>query len=98
MILDELIEKKDILIYIDMRSKVLDQEIKKELEITIPKNREKILQRYVGRKKELKLLRGVVHDGNVKEQGKVYWRSLPKEITLPNGNHDGVKIVNLEDN
>ena len=83
MILDLLLEKKDLLIYIDNRIIFLNKTLRTEIKKTIPKDREKLVQRHIGRIKELRLLKGIIHDGRVKDMGKIYWEKLNAIYKIP---------------
>ena len=74
-ILDKLLEKKDLMIYIDERIKQLNSIKIKQFE---PKNREKQRQRKNGRVVELRHLKWIVHGNHVKEFSLKTWASNRK--------------------
>lgn len=77
MILDKLLEKKDLEIYIDMR-------IKRLLSIKITqfseKQRGKITERIKGRIAELRELKKVIKQSKLKDMSKLYWKDAAKDI------------------
>lgn len=60
MILDKLLEKKDVYAYINFRKKELRATMKVELSATEPKHREAVKQRFMGRIFELEQFEYVV--------------------------------------
>ena len=76
MILDKLLEKKDLEIYIDTR-------IKKLLSIKITqfpeKQRGKISERIKGRISELRELKKIIRQSRLKAMSKAYWRESSKD-------------------
>jgi len=76
MILDKLLEKKDLEIYIDTR-------IKKLLSIKITqfpeKQRGKISERIKGRISELRELKKIILQSRLKDMSKAYWRESSKD-------------------
>lgn len=62
-ILDELIEKKDILAYIDFRVKLLAENIKRVVKCTTPKLRQKGIDKICARITELKYLKNCINKG-----------------------------------
>jgi len=72
MILDKLLEKKDLLIYIDTRIKYLRRQKRKALESAPPKKRAILFERFHGRIMELQYLKK--HVSNLKDTAKRYWR------------------------
>jgi hypothetical protein len=70
-ILDKLMEKKDLLIYIDCRIKHLKRQCAEEMKHLKSSEREKIRQRSQGRISELHYLKMYVDD--IKTQAKRYW-------------------------
>jgi len=75
MILDKLLEKKDVEIYIDVR-------IKRLLSIKITqfpeKQRGKISERMKGRISELRELKKIIRQSRLKDMSKLYWRESAK--------------------
>lgn len=71
MILDKLLEKKDLLIYIDKRIEHLEKQREKLLKSHIPELRERMVERFRGRIMELKYLKKHVVD--MKDTAKRYW-------------------------
>lgn len=65
-ILDKLLEKKDVLAYIDFRILSLKNDLKILTESTPEKNRELIEERFNGRIMELEELKNIAHRGFVK--------------------------------
>lgn len=94
MILDKLVEKKDIFIYIDhriirLRDNVL--EINRNLRNPDVNNkRKKILFRgkiqVIGRIKELTTLKGVLSEGKLKKKAKEYWDNNYRSGLMVNDN------------
>ena len=84
MILAELIEKKDILNFIGLRLENLDKaEIRYHNLLRDPnlsnkkkKHAQAVIERFKGRKNELRRLKGIVHGNNLKPESKKMWRSL----------------------
>ena len=74
VILDKLMEKKDLFIYIDLRIKHLAKN-KSHLEVN-PAHRENVAQRVKGRIKELRRLKKVIED--IKKMDKKYWKEAHK--------------------
>ena len=76
MILDKLLEKKDLEIYIDTR-------IKKLLSIKITqfpeKQRGKISERIKGRISELREIKKIILQSRLKDMSKAYWRESSKD-------------------
>ena len=79
MILDKLLEKKDLEIYIDTR-------IKRLLSINITqfpeKQRGKISERIKGRVSELRELKKIIRQSRLKDMSKAYWRESSKDGEL----------------
>lgn len=75
MILDKLLEKKDLEIYILLRIKNL-----RKIDLTkFPKSkREKIAERIKGKISELKKLRLIIKQVKLKEMDKMYWEESTK--------------------
>lgn len=72
MILDKLLEKKDLLAYIAYRTKCLYVNRKKLAEVGDPKKRHEAYKQTTGRIKELRELRKVISHGKVKTLSKKY--------------------------
>ncbi len=76
MILDKLLEKKDLEIYIDNR-------IKRLISIKITqfheKQRGKISERIKGRISELRELKKIIRQSRLKDMSKLYWRESSKD-------------------
>lgn len=70
-ILDELIEKKDLMAYIDIRIQTMKMEIQNNLKILPYDKKEKMLNRTSGRIRELESLRRIVHNNQIREQSKI---------------------------
>ena len=66
-------EKKDLLIYINIKIEILEQTL-----INITKfrkrDRAKISHRIMGRIKELKKLKTIIHDNRIKDASKRLWK------------------------
>jgi hypothetical protein len=79
MILDKLVERKDIEKYIDARIAKLKQESSKENILKMePKNRGKIRMQMTSRIKELISLKNVIKSHKEKELGRKYWEDTKK--------------------
>ena len=72
-ILDKLMEKKDLALYIKLRIEFLELSIHKDILSTPPKYREKVKQRQVGRIKELHQLLTELNQNNIKKKSVFYW-------------------------
>jgi len=84
-LLDTLLEKKDVLAYIDFRIKSLDMDKKIAIANVIPEDREQVCVRFSGRILELQELKRVVYGGttSVKAKSKFYSeRTKVKEAKL----------------
>lgn len=77
-ILDKLMEKKDLLIYIDCRIKHLEGEREKLLSSRLPELRDLMNERFRGRIMELQYLKKHIED--LKDQAKKYWRDCEETI------------------
>ena len=73
-ILNELMEKKDLEVYLKLRIEYLELQIHKDILSTPPKYREKVKQRQVGRIRELHLLLTELNQNNIKKKSIFYWR------------------------
>ena len=74
MILDKLLEKKDVIAYIDLRIKKLNADF--DIEKYPPKERETQRQRLGGRCRELKHLKKLIERGCLKDASKEMYRDL----------------------
>lgn len=70
-ILAQLLEKKDVLIYIDVRSAHLRR---KDITEYPEQQREMIAERLKGRLKELEMLKSLINSGRLKDADKQYWQ------------------------
>lgn len=78
MELEKLLEKKDVLAYLDLRKKFL-HDIKNEEILKLPvEEREFVKERFNGRISELETLVGVLKSGKLKYMGKWYFRASKK--------------------
>jgi hypothetical protein len=86
MILDLLLEKKDILAYINARTKdLLIQQTRIE---SLPEHkRETTRKKFIGRIKELEHLRIVIESGRLKDQSKHHWKNIHNDEGNKNGNN-----------
>ena len=74
MILDKLIEKKDLYIYIDLRTIELEEQIKKiPVSVKDPRKRELAKRQLIGRLKELRRIRTLLNQNILKEECKELW-------------------------
>ena len=73
-LLDQLLEKKDVLAYIDFRIKSLKCDLSKTILNAKPKDREQIKERFKGRITELNELKKIINDGTtaLKTKSKFY--------------------------
>lgn len=78
-ILSELVEKKDVMLYIKFRIEYLSNNLRKTILASPPEDREKVKQRIVGRIKELKVLMDCVHRNEVKKMSKIYFGKNEEE-------------------
>ncbi len=72
-ILDKLLEKKDILAYIEYRIKVLKKEMESAIQNNLPKDKESVKQRFQGRIAELEFLRTTIKNGKLKDKSKMFY-------------------------
>lgn len=79
VILDKLMEKKDLDAYINLRLEFIDSIIEKEVSKLPEKERELIRQRFVGRKVELKKLLRLSKEDKIKDMSKEYFRKINTE-------------------
>ena len=82
MILDQLIEKKELLAYCDLRMRRLAKAKRDEIQRQPPEKREKVAIRIDARIAELAHLKNLVHGGNrqIKEETKANWRNLNPDV------------------
>lgn len=74
-ILDQLMEKKDLLIYIEVRIAALKKE--QNTAIKLPEKKRELTRRIIaGRMRELKTLKSMVHHDKLKEYSKDNWSDL----------------------
>jgi len=93
MILDRLVEKKDIMIYADqriIRLKINANELNEKLRNSNISNKEKkVLMRgknkIIGRIKELATLRYVISNGILREKAKEYWDNNYRDLHSSEG-------------
>lgn len=74
MVLEKLIEKKDVNLYLQYRCKELEKR-KKEVESFPEQKREQIIKKFDGKITELKRLRSVMSEGKLKEECKRMWKN-----------------------
>lgn len=73
-ILDMLLEKKDLRIFIEQRIKMLSKQRKAEAKKAEPKLRGLIYERFNGRIAELKYLKRLLASNRIKEMDKEMWQ------------------------
>jgi len=78
MILDKLLEKKDITAYIDNRIKYLNLRLEDELLKHPPEKKEYLRQRHSGKIHELSKLRNIIKTKNIKDISKDYHKKISK--------------------
>lgn len=76
MILDKLLEKKDLLAYIDFRLEFLSSILESELSKVPTSDREFIRQRFIGRKEELKMIQKLIAQDKIKTMSKKYFEEI----------------------
>lgn len=81
MILEQLIEKKDLMAYIDLKIKLLQSTSKSKILKADPENRELVKQKINGQIKELKILKKIIHGNKIKENSKKIYKTL-KEMEV----------------
>jgi len=98
-LLDQLLEKKDVLAYIDFRIKSLKYDLSKAILNAVPKDREYIRERFNGRILELEELRIIIHDGTiaVKCQSKFYAQRTSDKVNKTKYLRLGYKSSHQED-
>lgn len=72
-ILDKLLEKKDLVSYINLRIECFDKNFRKIIQDAPKKDREKVKQRLIGRIRELKLFKELLYKNEIKYMSKYYW-------------------------
>jgi len=82
-ILNKLIEKKDLELYLKLRIEYLELQIHTDILNTLPKHREKLKQRQIGRLRELHKLLTELNQNNIRNKGIFYWRKN-KELSGDN--------------
>lgn len=87
-ILDELLEKKDLLAYIDIRIQTLKIETQNNLKILPYDKKEKMLERATGRIRELESLRRIIHNNKIREQSMILFSKNISSLSHKSG--DGV--------
>ncbi len=80
MILDKLLEKKDLLAYIDFRVEFLSLISETELMRLPERDRESLKQRFVGRQQELKMLKKLIAQDKIRKMGKKYFYEINKGV------------------
>lgn len=82
MILDQLIEKKELLAYCDLRMRRLVKSKRDELARVAPEKREQVAHKIDARIAELAHLKNLVHGGNrqIKDEAKANWRNLNPDV------------------
>ena len=75
-ILDQLMEKKDLRIYLDMRIKEIQSLNSKIVEMHDPKDRQALFERNSGRIRELIRLRRLLHENEIKTNAINLWRKF----------------------
>lgn len=78
MLLDQLLEKKDIILYLKLRADFLREIKHRETIKEPPENREFIVKRFEGRIEELTKLLHIVTNGQIKNMSKSYFHKLEK--------------------
>lgn len=82
MILDQLIEKKELLAYCDLRIRRLTKSKHEEILRQPPEKRDQVAKRIDGRIAELAHLKMLIHGGNgaIKKESKANWRNLNPDV------------------
>ena len=82
MILDQLIEKKELLAYCDLRMRRLTKAKHEEILRQPPEKRDLVSRKIDGRIAELAHLKNLAHSGNlaIKEEAKAHWRNLNPDV------------------
>jgi len=78
MILDKLLEKKDLLAYIEERITLLRREEARAVEMAIDRKKGIYRAKFAGRRMELRALRNAVNAGRVKITSKRMWQENRK--------------------
>lgn len=91
MILDQLIEKKELLTYCDLRIRRLTKTKHEEILRQPPEKRDQVARRIDGRIAELAHLKRLVNGGNriLKEESKANWRNLNPDVPESYGKGHG---------
>ena len=77
MILEQLLEKKDIEIYLKYRIAIINSYLKNIKDFP-EKEREYIKERFLGRRTELEMLKDVIVQGKLKMRNKEYYENVGK--------------------
>ena len=82
MILDQLIEKKELLAYCDLRMRRLKKAKREEILRQPPEKRDQVARKIDARVAELAHLKRLVHGGTriLKEESKANWRNLNPDV------------------
>jgi len=75
MILEQLIERKDLIIFCDMRIMQLENQLERSIKNENNKRKEAIRQRFHGRIKELKYVKKLIMQKQIKKRSKQLWNS-----------------------
>lgn len=78
MLLDQLLEKKDVELYLKMRIEFLRGIKHNSIMNELPENRNNISKRFEGRIEELTKLLHIVTNGQIKNMSKSYFHKLEK--------------------
>lgn len=78
MILDKLLEKKDVEAYLELRRDFLKSELSSVILKIKPEDRELIKERFKGRISELNMLIDTIRSGDLKDMSKRYYREIHK--------------------
>lgn len=84
--LEKLIEKKDLLAYLNFRMALLEVQMQCAMDTAPEKDREFIRQRFIGRLRELERLRIIIEQLKLKEEGKKAYRKHKELNKKINGN------------
>lgn len=76
MILDKLLEKKDLIVYIKVRRKALKGSMSKEIAKAPVEQKENVRRLFMGRIRELNYLENLVQQDRIKAKGKEFWREV----------------------
>jgi hypothetical protein len=97
MILDQLIEKKELLAYCDLRMRRLTKAKHEEMLRQPPEKRDLVAKRIDARVAELAHLKKLVHGGKIKEEAKAHWRALNPDVPESYGKRGGRRGRNVHD-